>query len=114
MSSPDEKYDLAEGTVMLSGTEALARLPLEQRQRDARAGLNTGAFICGYRGSPPVDVEALEEVVLRLGALVEAHPEVVEVDLNPVIVSADGASVVDARMRVEPPPPRPPWPSLGR
>jgi indolepyruvate ferredoxin oxidoreductase len=52
MSSPDEKYDTAEGTVMLSGTEALARLPLEQRQRDARAGLNTGAFICGYRGSP--------------------------------------------------------------
>ena len=48
----DERYDLAEGTVMLSGTEALARLPLEQRQRDARHGLNTGGFICGYRGSP--------------------------------------------------------------
>jgi indolepyruvate ferredoxin oxidoreductase len=52
MSSRDERYDLAVGTVMLSGTEALARLPLEQRQRDASAGLNTGAFICGYRGSP--------------------------------------------------------------
>ena len=52
MSSPDEKYDLAEGTVMLSGTEALARLPLEQRQRDERNGLKTGGFICGYRGSP--------------------------------------------------------------
>lgn len=37
---------------MLSGTEALARLPLEQRQRDQRNGLNTGGFICGYRGSP--------------------------------------------------------------
>jgi len=52
MSFPDEKYDLAEGTVMLSGTEALARLPLEQRRRDERSGLNTGGFICGYRGSP--------------------------------------------------------------
>ncbi|MBE7416755.1 MAG: indolepyruvate ferredoxin oxidoreductase family protein [Ideonella sp.] len=52
MRYPDEKYDTAGGTVMLSGTEALARLPLEQRQRDAGAGLNTGAFICGYRGSP--------------------------------------------------------------
>ena len=52
MSSPDERYDLAEGTVMLSGTEALARLPLEQRRRDASVGLNTGGFICGYRGSP--------------------------------------------------------------
>jgi indolepyruvate ferredoxin oxidoreductase len=52
MSSSNEKYDLAEGSVMLSGTETLARLPLEQRRRDARAGLNTGGFICGYRGSP--------------------------------------------------------------
>ena len=52
MSSLNEKYDLVEGTVVLSGTEALARLPLEQRQRDQRNGLNTGGFICGYRGSP--------------------------------------------------------------
>ena len=35
MSTPDEKYDTTEGTVMPPGTEALARLPLEQRQRDA-------------------------------------------------------------------------------
>ncbi len=52
MSTPDEKYDVVEGTVMLSGTEAIARLPLEQRQRDLRMGLHTGGFICGYRGSP--------------------------------------------------------------
>ena len=52
MSSSEDKYDLTEGSVMLSGTEALARLPLEQRRRDQRTGLNTGAFICGYRGSP--------------------------------------------------------------
>jgi indolepyruvate ferredoxin oxidoreductase len=52
MSSLNEKYDLVEGTVVLSGTEALARLPLEQRQRDQRNGQNTGGFICGYRGSP--------------------------------------------------------------
>jgi indolepyruvate ferredoxin oxidoreductase len=52
MSSLDEKYDLVEGTVVLSGTEALARLPIEQRQRDQRNGLNSGGFICGYRGSP--------------------------------------------------------------
>jgi indolepyruvate ferredoxin oxidoreductase len=52
MRSFEEKYDMAEGTVMLSGTEALVRLPLEQRQRDQRNGLNSGGFICGYRGSP--------------------------------------------------------------
>lgn len=52
MSSPNEKYDITDGTVMLSGTEALARVPLEQRRRDERNGLKTGGFICGYRGSP--------------------------------------------------------------
>jgi len=49
---PDEKYDAQTGTVLLSGIQALARLPLEQRWRDQRAGLNTGGFISGYRGSP--------------------------------------------------------------
>ncbi len=52
MSEPDAKYDQADGSVMLSGTQALVRVPLEQRRRDALAGLNTGGFICGYRGSP--------------------------------------------------------------
>lgn len=49
---PDDKYDIKEGTLLLSGVQALARLPLEQRWRDARSGLNTGGFISGYRGSP--------------------------------------------------------------
>jgi indolepyruvate ferredoxin oxidoreductase len=52
MSTLNEKYDRTEGTVMLSGTEALARVPLDQRRRDEGGGLNTGGFICGYRGSP--------------------------------------------------------------
>jgi acetyltransferase len=64
-------------------------------------------------GATPVDVEALEEVVLRLDALVEEHAEIAEVDMNPVIVSAQGAVVVDARVRVEQPPPRRPWPAVG-
>ena len=57
---------------------------------------------------------ALEQIVLRLGALVENHPEIVEVDLNPVIAAAGSAIVVDERIRVEPPPPRRPWPAVGR
>ena len=82
--------------------------------REMLESLRTYPLLTGYRGSAPVDLEAVEDVMLRLGALVDAHPEVVEVDLNPVIASARGAAVVDARMRVEAPPPRPPWPSLGR
>lgn len=48
----EDRYELREGFVSLSGTQALARLPLEQRWRDEAAGLNTGGFISGYRGSP--------------------------------------------------------------
>jgi len=48
----DDKYSLETGRVYLTGTQALVRLPMVQRQRDAAAGLNTGCFITGYRGSP--------------------------------------------------------------
>ena len=48
----DDKYVLDKGRVYLTGTQALVRLPIMQRQRDAAAGLNTGCFISGYRGSP--------------------------------------------------------------
>src|SRR6202045_5526313 len=48
----DDKYALERGRVYLTGTQALVRLPIMQRQRDAAAGLNTGCFISGYRGSP--------------------------------------------------------------
>ncbi len=48
----DDKYILEKGRVYLTGTQALIRLPIVQRQRDAAAGLNTGCFIAGYRGSP--------------------------------------------------------------
>ena len=48
----DDKYTLAAGRAFMSGVQALVRLPMLQRQRDARAGLNTGGFISGYRGSP--------------------------------------------------------------
>ena len=48
----DDKYRLEKGRVYLTGTQALVRLPMVQRQRDAASGLNTGCFITGYRGSP--------------------------------------------------------------
>lgn len=48
----NDKYSLETGRVYLTGTQALVRLPMMQRRRDEKAGLNTGCFISGYRGSP--------------------------------------------------------------
>jgi len=48
----DDKYTLDSGRVFLTGTQALVRLPMMQRQRDLAAGLNTAGFVSGYRGSP--------------------------------------------------------------
>jgi acyl-CoA synthetase (NDP forming) len=56
----------------------------------------------GYRGAPKADVPALEELVLRVSAMAETHPEIVEMDCNPVMVLQRGAVVVDARVRIEP------------
>ncbi len=48
----EDRYRLDRGRVYLTGIQALVRLPMMQRQRDLKAGLNTGGFISGYRGSP--------------------------------------------------------------
>jgi hypothetical protein len=70
--------------------------------------LRTFPLLDGYRGAPACDVAALEAVLARLSALVEAHPEVAELDANPVVASPAGAVIVDARIRLASvPPPRP-------
>src|ERR687897_1296606 len=48
----DEKYSLDYGRAFMSGVQALVKLPMLQRMRDAQAGKNTAGFISGYRGSP--------------------------------------------------------------
>jgi acyl-CoA synthetase (NDP forming) len=62
----------------------------------------------GYRGAPRCDIAALEDVLLRIGALAEDHSQIAELDCNPVVVGPSGAVVVDARVRVAPAPPRRP------
>jgi acetyl coenzyme A synthetase (ADP forming)-like protein len=83
--------------------------------RDARqmiTSLRSYPLLEGFRGAPKADVAALEDVLLRVGAMVEAHPEVAEMDCNPVIVSAGGAVIVDARIRVEAVTPAGPSPTV--
>ena len=48
----DSKYTATDGRAFMTGTQALVRLPLVQRQRDLADGLNTAGYISGYRGSP--------------------------------------------------------------
>jgi acyl-CoA synthetase (NDP forming) len=74
--------------------------------------LTTFPLLDGYRGAPPCDVAAVEDVLARLGALVEAHPEVAELDANPVVARPQGALILDARVRLSPAPPRRPLPAL--
>jgi len=71
---------------------------------DMVRGLATYPLLIGYRGAPKTDVAGLEDILLRVSAMVEAHPEIAEMDLNPVIVSPSGAIAVDARVRIEAPP----------
>ena len=74
--------------------------------------LRTFPLLDGYRGAPRCNVDAVEAVLLRLSVMVEAHPEIVEVDFNPLIATADGAVIVDARVRVETAPVHAPVASL--
>jgi acetate---CoA ligase (ADP-forming) len=62
--------------------------------------LKTRPLLDGYRGSAPCDVSALEEVLLRVSALVEDIPQIAELDLNPVVVLPKGCIILDARIRI--------------
>jgi acetyl coenzyme A synthetase (ADP forming)-like protein len=78
--------------------------PLTDRDADEMLrSLAMYPLLDGSRTSPRADVAALEAVLLRVSAMVEAHPEIVEMDMNPVVVLPDGAVVLDARIRIEAP-----------
>ncbi|MEI2732034.1 MAG: GNAT family N-acetyltransferase [Dermatophilaceae bacterium] len=62
--------------------------------------LRTFPLLDGYRGAVPCDVAAVERVLLRLSRLAEDHPQIAEIDCNPLTVTPEGAVVVDARIRV--------------
>ncbi|MFK8910405.1 acetate--CoA ligase family protein, partial [Streptomyces sp. YS-3] len=68
--------------------------------------IRTAPLLFGWRGSAPVDTAALEELLLRVSRLVDDHPEVVAVSLEPVVVAQQGLSVLGASLRLAPPPPR--------
>jgi indolepyruvate ferredoxin oxidoreductase len=69
-ASLDDKYTLGSGRAFMTGTQALIRLMMLQRERDRMAGLNTAGFISGYRGSP---LGGLDQALWRAQKHLEQH-----------------------------------------
>ncbi|MGO9341552.1 MAG: GNAT family N-acetyltransferase [Acidimicrobiales bacterium] len=89
--------------VELLGDYATCRVPVtEVDAREMLLSLRSAPLLTGYRGSTPVDIDALIDLVMRCGRLAEDLTELSEADLNPVIAGPDGVVVVDARFRVSP------------
>ncbi len=59
-------------------------------------------ILAGVRGQKAADLDAIVDALLRLSALAEEHPEVVDVEMNPVFARPDGIEAVDVRLRVAP------------
>jgi acetyl coenzyme A synthetase (ADP forming)-like protein len=79
--------------------------PLSERDAgEMLAALKSYPLLEGYRGAPRCDIAAVQDVLLRVSAMVDTHPEIVELDCNPLIASPSGPLIVDARVRVEPAP----------
>jgi acetate---CoA ligase (ADP-forming) subunit beta len=78
-------------------------VPLEPRDaRDMLHEIKGFPLLEGYRGAPPADLAALESLILNVSRFVEDHPEIEELDLNPIFAYPDGAVAVDARVIVAP------------
>lgn len=83
----DDKYMLEEGQIYITGTQALVRLPLMQRQRDLANGLNTAGFISGYRGSP---LGGFDQTLWKA----QAHLDANQITFTPGINEDLGATAV--------------------
>lgn len=83
------------------GDRALSLVPLTKSDAYAMIrSLKSAPLLDGYRGAPRADLDALADVLCRVARLAEDLPEVVELDLNPVVSSASGCAVLDAKVRV--------------
>lgn len=91
-------------TAELIGDVAVRITPLTDLDAAEQVrALRTFPLLDGYRGQPRLDVAGVEDVLLRVSAMVGRHPEIAELDLNPLTVSGDAVRVSDARIRLQPP-----------
>ncbi|MDO0911091.1 GNAT family N-acetyltransferase [Streptomyces sp. DT2A-34] len=100
-------FGLAGAASQLLGDTAHRLIPVTDRDATSIVrSIRTAPLLFGWRGSAPVDTPALEELLLRVSRLVDDHPEVVAVTLEPVVVATHGVSVLGASVRLAPPPAR--------
>ena len=93
-----DRFDLTKTSVLLTGAQAVARLLISQKERDRRAGFNTGGFISGYRGSP---VGGLDLQFVRLKELFKANDIHFEPGLNEELAATAIWGAQQAEMRGE-------------
>jgi len=84
-------------TEVLSDTECAIAPVTAATARRMLTRLRGASLLLGARGSAPVDLEALAEIVSTVSEVAAAHPEIAELELNPVLARADGALALDAR-----------------
>ncbi|NEA65027.1 bifunctional GNAT family N-acetyltransferase/acetate--CoA ligase family protein [Streptomyces sp. SID12488] len=100
-------FGLAGPASQLLGDIAHRLIPVTDRDAASLIrSIRTAPLLFGWRGSAPVDTGALEELLLRVSRLVDDHPEVIAVSLEPVVVAQHGLSVLGASVRLAPPPVR--------
>ncbi|MEU5715960.1 GNAT family N-acetyltransferase [Streptomyces sp. NPDC020403] len=100
-------FGLAGAPSELLGDTAHRLVPATDRDAaDLVRSIRAAPMLFGWRGSAPADTAALEELLLRLSRLVDDHPEVVSVALEPVVVATHGLTVLGAGVRLAPPPAR--------
>ncbi|AJE42924.1 bifunctional acetate--CoA ligase family protein/GNAT family N-acetyltransferase [Streptomyces nodosus] len=100
-------FGLAGAASQLLDDTAHRLIPVTDRDAASLVrSIRTAPLLFGWRGSDPVDTPALEELLLRVSRLVDDHPEVVAVTLEPVVVAPRGLSVLGATVRLAPPPAR--------
>ena len=98
------KRDSGWGTVLLLGlggiwAEALGDVQLlpvnadEAQIVDALRKLRSAKLLAGFRGAPPADIEAVAQVVMAIGRLMQTVPELTEIDVNPLMVHAKGEAL---------------------
>jgi acyl-CoA synthetase (NDP forming) len=87
----------------LLGDRSFRAMPLTDRDAAAMwRELRAAPLLTGYRGTPAMDTNALEQLLLRVAQLSEDFPEVSELDLNPVVAVSSGVAALDIKLKLQP------------